>query len=76
VLIKAKIGRQVTMLEFKRILDAQFAFFRRRRLITYDLEMLHDVIEELLQKDLDSKQKFRISIEEYFMLWEAAQKER
>ena len=70
------IGKEVTISEFKQLLQSHIQRFRRSKKITEDIELLHDIIDMLLNKDIDSRQSFRIGIDEFYLLWQNAQNEK
>jgi len=52
---KQCIGKEVTISEFKQLLQSHIQRFRRSKKITEDIELLHDIIDMLLNKDIDSR---------------------
>ena len=61
------------MMEFKRCLDQAIIRFRKARRTTENIEILHDIINLLVSKDLESHKLFRIGIDEFYLLWCNAQ---
>jgi hypothetical protein len=52
------------------------ALMRKRKRITENIEMLYDYIEVLVQKDIYSRDRFRVGTREYYVLWESALNEK
>ncbi len=74
--MKTSTERELTLYEFKRLLDGQMALMRKRKRITENIEMLYDYIEVLVQKDIYSRDRFRVGTREYYVLWESALNEK
>jgi predicted lipase len=72
VLESTPSAREISLYEFKRLLDNQMAIMRKKKRITENLEMTYDYVEMLLQKDIYSRDRYRIGFAEYYALWQQA----
>ncbi|CDW81289.1 UNKNOWN [Stylonychia lemnae] len=63
------IRKEIDMAEFKRLLHMAITNFRRTKKLTDNLEFLYDYIQVIIDRDISNAIKFRISMEEFYMLW-------
>eukprot|EP00347_Sterkiella_histriomuscorum_P004162 403361518 len=68
--------KEINMSEFKRILNFSIQSMRKERKISQNLDYTYEYIQVIIEKDLTSTQKFRITMEEFYMLWQYAVKEK
>ncbi|CDW84754.1 UNKNOWN [Stylonychia lemnae] len=69
-------NKEVSMVEFKRNLDVQMIFMRKRKLITPNMDQIYDYIDVLLDKDMRSNMRYRIGLNEFMVLWQNALHEK
>jgi hypothetical protein len=46
--------------------------FNQRKKISPNIQILYQGVEMILKKDVSKRQKFRISIDEFMMLWQSS----
>eukprot|EP00347_Sterkiella_histriomuscorum_P015803 403355623 len=68
--------REISIIEFKRTLDLQMSFMRKRKRITHQMEQIYDYIDVLLNKDMHSRERYRIGLNEFMVLWQNALHEK
>ena len=66
----------MSLYEFKRLFDNQMTIMRKRKRLTEEIELLYDYIEMLVQRDIYSREKYRIGMVEYYALWQSALNEK
>lgn len=47
-------------------------FMRKRKRVTPKMESIYDYIDVLLNKDIRSREKYRIGLNEFMVLWQNA----
>ena len=57
------------MADFRRILNFSVTQFRKTKKLTENMEFLYDYIQVIIERDINNPIKFRISMEEFYMLW-------
>ncbi len=51
-------------------------FMRKKKRVTRKLQEIFDYIEVTLKKDIHTRIKYRITLQEFYQLWDSALKEK
>lgn len=74
--IMYSLGKECTILELKRGIELQMVFMRKKKRITRKLQEVFDYIEVTLKRDIHTRTKYRITLEEFYQLWASALNEK
>ena len=64
--------KEVTILELKRSLELNLTFMRKRKELTRHINEVYEYIEMRLKRDLSSKKRYRVSLCEFYQMWQSA----
>ncbi len=70
------LGKECTILELKRDIELQMILMRRKKRISRKLQEVFDYIEVTLKRDIHTRTKYRITLEEFYQLWGSALNEK
>ncbi len=68
--------KEVTLLELKRSLELNLLFLRKQRDLSPVLEEVYEYLEVRMRRDLGSKRRYRISLGEFYLMWQGALDEK
>ena len=64
--------KEVTLLELKRSLELNMLFLRKQRALSPVLDEVYEYLEVRMRRDLGSKRRYRISLGEFYLMWQGA----
>ena len=68
--------KEVTILELKRSLELNLLFMRKRKAVSRQLDEVYNYLEMRLKRDLASQKRYRISLGEFYQMWQSAMDEK
>jgi hypothetical protein len=68
--------KEVTLLELKRTLELNMLFLRKQRALSPVLDEVYEYLEVRMRRDLGSKRRYRISLGEFYLMWQGALDEK